>query len=406
MLQKEKCLFLHKFSKQTIQQMISKGLGIDIHSFQNGNDKILTASRSLDTELYKKRANSKVAIRKIITRKLGNKVFDFISSYLQDKRLSDVMLSDTVDRNEIVNDRRSEYLTLINLSKVNDYNRINKFFETVNEKLPENGIFINSFVPYKQRKASFFRRFPKPLNYVLYCFDFVIHRILPKLKLTQNAYFYLTRGKGRVITKTEVFGRLYSCGFDLVEEKMIGNQLFFVAKKTSKPTFDTDPTYGPLIRLKRVGKNGKPIQVYKFRTMHPYSEYLQKYIFEKNNLQKGGKIKDDFRISNVGRFFRKYWLDEFPMILNWIKGDLKLVGGRPLSNHYFSLYSKELQEKRVQFKPGLIPPFYADMPDTLDEIMASEMRYLESYEKSPIMTDLVYLIKIFKNILIKAKRSC
>lgn len=127
--------------------------------------------------------------------------------------------------------------------------------------------------------------------------------------------------------------------------------------------------------------------------------------FKKNNLKKGGKLKNDFRISNVGKLLRKYWIDELPMVLNFLKGDMKLIGGRPLSSHYFSLYTKELQEKRIKFKPGLIPPFYADMPETLEEIIASEMKYLTAYERNPILTDLNYLFKIIKNIVVKGKRS-
>ncbi|MDY8136884.1 sugar transferase [Aquimarina sp. 2201CG5-10] len=386
--------------------MISKERGIEIYSTKNRPAKILTDLNYFDTTLPSKlRAKSKVAIRKIITRKLGNDVCDFITNHLQGFELNEVLLFDSHNKEEINNRTKKRYRSIVNLSDANDYRRINKFFESVNKKLPEKGIFINSFVPYEQRKKSFFKKFPKPLNHILYLGDFIVHRVFPKLNFTKKLYFSLTRGKGRVLTKTEVFGRLYSCGFDLIKEKMIGDKLYFVAQKTGIPTYDTNPTYGPLISLKRVGKNGKPIDVYKFRTMHPYSEYLQKYVFEKNNLRKGGKIKNDFRISNVGKMFRKYWIDELPMIINLLRGDLKLVGGRPLSNHYFSLYSQELQEKRVKFKPGLIPPFYADMPDTLDDIMKSEMKYLEAYETAPLMTDISYLYKIFKNIIFRGKRS-
>ena len=66
--------------------------------------------------------------------------------------------------------------------------------------------------------------------------------------------------------------------------------------------------------------------------MDAYSEYLQHYVYEKNNLAEGGKMKDDFRISTLGRFFRKYWIDELPMITNLLNGDLKIVGVRPLSS--------------------------------------------------------------------------
>jgi lipopolysaccharide/colanic/teichoic acid biosynthesis glycosyltransferase len=103
---------------------------------------------------------------------------------------------------------------------------------------------------------------------------------------------------------------------------------------------------------------------------------------------------------------RRYWIDELPMILNLLKGEMKLVGVRPLSIQYFNLYNKDLQEKRVKFKPGLLPPFYADMPQTLDEIQESEMKYLRDCEAKGVMTtDFKYLFLILKNILIKKARS-
>jgi lipopolysaccharide/colanic/teichoic acid biosynthesis glycosyltransferase len=139
--------------------------------------------------------------------------------------------------------------------------------------------------------------------------------------------------------------------------------------------------------------------------MHPFSEYLQDYVFKRNNLEKGGKFKDDFRVTTIGKILRKFWLDELPMIYNMLKGDMKLVGVRPLSRQYFGLYTEELKAKRNKFKPGLIPPFYADMPKTLEEIMDSEMRYLTTYEKRPFRTDWKYFWKAMYNIFIKRARS-
>ncbi|MFP4367443.1 MAG: sugar transferase [Bacteroidales bacterium] len=139
--------------------------------------------------------------------------------------------------------------------------------------------------------------------------------------------------------------------------------------------------------------------------MHPYAEYLQDYIFENNNLDNGGKYKDDFRVTSVGRLMRALWIDELPMLFNLLKGDVKLVGVRPLSSNYFNLYDAELREKRIRFKPGLVPPFYADMPGTLEEIQQSELRYLQASEKSPFLTDLRYLRKAAWNIVIKKARS-
>jgi lipopolysaccharide/colanic/teichoic acid biosynthesis glycosyltransferase len=229
--------------------------------------------------------------------------------------------------------------------------------------------------------------------------------VAPKLRITKNLYFNITKGKGRVLSKAETYGRLYSCGFKIVEEEYKNNKIYFTFKKVKEPSFPKKPSYGFLIKLKRVGKDGKPIKVYKLRTMRPYSEYLQEYVFQKNNLQDGGKIKNDFRISPYGKVFRKLWLDELPMFYNFFKREMKLVGVRPLSAHYFSLYSTELQTLRIKTKPGLIPPFYADMPVTLEEIMASEMKYLKAYEKRPLHTDFSYFFRAIRNILIKRKRS-
>jgi len=122
-------------------------------------------------------------------------------------------------------------------------------------------------------------------------------------------------------------------------------------------------------------------------------------------LCKGGKIADDYRITPIGKFLRRTWLDELPMLINWLKGEMKFVGIRPLSNQYFGLYSKELQKLRIMTKPGLFPPFYADMPETLKDIQTSEMHYLKSYFKNPFLTDWRYFCAVFCNIVFKRKRS-
>ena len=128
-------------------------------------------------------------------------------------------------------------------------------------------------------------------------------------------------------------------------------------------------------------------------------------MFEQNNLQNGGKLKEDFRVTGWGRIFRQLWIDELPMLYNWLKGEMKLVGVRPLSSHYFSLYPEDMQELRTTVKPGLVPPFYADMPDTFEEIVESERRYINAYHDKPIRTDIRYFFKAMYNIVIKRERS-
>jgi lipopolysaccharide/colanic/teichoic acid biosynthesis glycosyltransferase len=233
----------------------------------------------------------------------------------------------------------------------------------------------------------------------------MIKRVFPKFTLTKKLYFILTRGENRVLSKAEALGRLYSCGFEILDERIINKCLYFVAIKVKEPLFPKNPSYGPIIALERIGKGGKAIKVYKMRTMHPFAEYLQDYVYEKAGLQEGGKFKDDFRVTTLGRILRSFWLDELPMLINLLKGDLKLFGVRPLSKQYFRLYTHELQRLRVLTKPGLIPPFYVDYPRTLDEIMSSELKYLRAYMKHPIKTDWLYFWKAAFNIIFRRYRS-
>ena len=69
------------------------------------------------------------------------------------------------------------------------------------------------------------------------------------------------------------------------------------------------------------------------------------------------------------------------------------------------LYPKSLQLKRVKFKPGLIPPYYADLPKTFDEIIESEIKYLNKKEEKPFTTDLKYFLKSIFNIFFIGARS-
>ena len=171
------------------------------------------------------------------------------------------------------------------------------------------------------------------------------------------------------------------------------------------PALEEFPSFGLIVRLKRIGSGGRTFRVYKFRTMFPYSEFIQKEVFEQNSLDKSGKLKNDFRRNGIGNFLRKLWLDELPQIYNWLKGDLNLVGVRALSEHYYGLYPKDLQELRIQFKPGLVPPYYADMPKTFDEIIDSERNYLLAKKEKPLATDVRYFWKAFVNIVFRGARS-
>ncbi len=95
-----------------------------------------------------------------------------------------------------------------------------------------------------------------------------------------------------------------------------------------------------LFKQQRPGLNGKPFQLYKFRTMT-------------DKRDSAGQLLPDYeRLTSFGRFLRKYSLDELPQLINVIKGELSLVGPRPLLMEYLPLYTKE-QAKRHLVKPGI-----------------------------------------------------
>ncbi|MBE0644930.1 MAG: sugar transferase [Bacteroidetes bacterium] len=343
-------------------------------------------------------------IRDTIVEESGEKAFSFIRQQLGENPGQTLFVS-TTTRFNIETQPDGVYENIVNLHRINDIPRINKFFESINTKIPMGGMFLCCVETAKQRKARLLKKYPPLLNYIYYPLDYVFKRVFPKLTLTKGLYFLVTRGNNRVMSRAESLGRLYSCGFEVIGVENSNGRMCIAARKVKDPAFDMNPTYGPLVKLRRHGKDGKIIGVYKMRTMYPFSEYLQDYVFKNNKLADGGKFKDDFRITGPGRIMRKFWLDELPMLLNWVKGDLKLVGVRPLSKHYFSLYTPELRHRRIKFKPGLVPPFYVDLPKTLEEVMESEARYLDAYEQHPWQTDWRYFWAAMYNIFIKRARS-
>ena len=300
---------------------------------------------------------------------------------------------------------KEKYDYIINLHKINDIKRLDDFLDAVNSKLGVKGFFFCCVETKDQRKHRLLKKYPPLLNYIYYFFDFIVKRILPKLKFTRGIYLFLTRGENAVLSRAETLGRLSRAGFRIKQESFIGKQLCIEARKYNEPLPLNENVYGPLIALSRIGKNGNLLKVYKLRTMHPYSEYIQDYVYELHDLRDGGKFKNDFRITSWGAICRKTFLDELPMLLNYFQGDMKLVGIRPLSKHYFELYREEVRERRIKYKPGLIPPFYADMPSDLDGIQASELKYLDSFDRHPFFTDFRYFWKSTWNILFRKARS-
>ena len=337
----------------------------------------------------------------------NSEVFSFINDYLDlntfNRNMS--LILNSVDFDFIEGKEPSSFQLFINQHRINDFRRINRYLIKANELLMEGGVFICRGQTISERQRRFNQKYTPVFGPPLYFFDFLFRRAMPKIPVLQGWYFALTKGKNRALSETEMLGRFYYCGFELINKREINGSMHFILKKIKAPSMDPNPTYGPFIRLKRVGQDGKIIYIHKLRTMHPYSEYLQDYVYQTNKLQEGGKFKNDFRVTSWGKVLRAMWIDELPQLINFFKGELSLVGVRALSEHYLSLYPPDMQELRLKMKPGLMPPFYADMPVSFEEIVESERKYIQAKMGKPFLTDWKYFWKGVWNIIFNHARS-
>lgn len=117
--------------------------------------------------------------------------------------------------------------------------------------------------------------------------------------------------------------------------------------------FIDDPKGSPIFTQKRVGKNGREFNFYKFRSMCVDAEEKLGELQEKNEMDGPVfKIKDDPRITNIGRFIRKTSIDELPQLFNVLKGDMSIVGPRPAIPREVAKYT-DIQRERLLITPGL-----------------------------------------------------
>jgi lipopolysaccharide/colanic/teichoic acid biosynthesis glycosyltransferase len=294
---------------------------------------------------------------------------------------------------------------IINLRKVNNIQHPNKLFRSVNALLPDAGIYIGRMETYWERKKLIYGQVGKYLGRLLWMVDFFLHRVIPRIPYLDNLYYYITNGEFHAISQAEVLGRLAYCGFEIVDFREINGLSYFVSIKTKKPMENGHPSFYPVIKLSRLGKDGKMIGVYKFRTMHPYSEYLQDYVIRLNGYNNVGKPAFDFRVTRWGRAFRRLWIDEFPQLFNVLKREMKLVGLRPLSQVRFNEFPEDLRKERIKYKPGCFPPYVAlNMPDNKLNIEAERI-YINDLKLHPYTTDIRYFLKAVYNIVTNKIRS-
>lgn len=154
---------------------------------------------------------------------------------------------------------------------------------------------------------------------------------------------------------------------------------------------------GPIIyKQKRIGQNGKEFNFYKFRSMVKNAdtileEYLNTYESEKIEWQKNFKLKNDPRVTKIGRIIRKTSIDELPQLWNVLIGDMSLVGPRPLLPNEVERYNSYIEDYKLVL-PGLTGVWQVSgrSDTTFEQRAIMDSWYIHNWS---IWIDIVYLLK-------------
>jgi exopolysaccharide biosynthesis polyprenyl glycosylphosphotransferase len=156
---------------------------------------------------------------------------------------------------------------------------------------------------------------------------------------------------------------------------------------------------GPIFfAQERAGQYGKPFRMYKFRTMVHNAEALLEQLIDLEKLEQPAfKLKDDPRVTQVGRWLRRTSLDELPQLFNVLKGEMSLVGPRPEEVPIVQKYNP-WQSQRLLVKPGITGSMQvngrADLP--LNERVKLELAYIENYS---LLKDIKILLQTVPAVL-------
>jgi lipopolysaccharide/colanic/teichoic acid biosynthesis glycosyltransferase len=355
---------------------------------------------SLLTDSYREKDTLEIVIRK----ESSSEVLEFVKKNLDIRREKKNIVFSTLTKSYVEDVDFYNLKAIIDFKRVNKIRHINGLFRAVNQLLPEGGIYIGRLETYWERKLKIYRKYGHQFGRLLWACDFVLNRIIPRVRFLQPLYYWITQGEYHSMSRAEVLGRLVYCGFRLQDFTIVDGLSYFVAVKTGNPSPKQHPSFYPVIRLQRVGKQGRMIGVYKFRTMHPYSEYLQDYVIRLYGYNQMGKPDQDFRLTRWGKWIRRFGIDELPQLINILMGEMKLVGLRPLSLVRYKEFPNDLQLQRIKYRPGCIPPYIAlCMPDDKLNIEAERI-YIRDFSNHPLTTDLLYFFKAVFNLL--THKSC
>jgi exopolysaccharide biosynthesis polyprenyl glycosylphosphotransferase len=157
---------------------------------------------------------------------------------------------------------------------------------------------------------------------------------------------------------------------------------------------------GPIFfKQERVGLHGAHFGMFKFRSMVVNADALKDKLMAQNEMQGGVvfKMKNDPRITTIGRFIRKFSIDELPQLINILRGDMTIVGPRPAVPREVALY-KVWQRRRLSVRPGLTCYWQVSGRNEIgfDEWMQLDLKYVDTWN---LKIDMELILKTFPVVL-------
>ena len=197
------------------------------------------------------------------------------------------------------------------------------------------------------------------------------------------SYASRLRDPGQLVLKRlmDIAGALVGCGITILVGIIVA------------PAIYIESPGSVIYSQMRVGKNGRHFKMYKFRSMYPDADKRKAELMAQNEM-KGAmfKIKDDPRITKVGKFIRKYSIDELPQFFNVLKGDMSLVGTRPPTVDEVEKYRVE-QKRRLSVTPGITGLWQTSGRSEVydfDEIVKLDLKYIDTWS---VALDVKLLLK-------------
>jgi exopolysaccharide biosynthesis polyprenyl glycosylphosphotransferase len=220
---------------------------------------------------------------------------------------------------------------------------------------------------------------------------------------TESSYRHVNQVEGEVLLRNgkdslDSWGATLKRCFDLVGASILlvcFSPVLIAAAVAIKMTSGSPI----LFTQERVGLHKRTFRIYKFRTMVPDAEQRQAELAGQNEVSGPVfKIRKDPRITRVGNFLRKTSIDEVPQLLNVIKGDMSLVGPRPLPLRDYAGFSEDSHRRRLSVRPGITCSWQIEGRNSIpfDQWMRLDLQYIDKWS---FWLDLRILLKTVPAVL-------